>query len=84
LIGDRGSGTLVIVKRKNWLEFILIVLVVGILGALVTNFAQSLRQSNAIIIDRHGIRKQTCIASSLDPNSKACFDTPSKKKANWK
>jgi hypothetical protein len=59
--------------RKNWLELILIVLVGGILGAWVS----SLHQSNAIVIDKHGIRKQTCMASSFDPSSKACFDNPS-------
>jgi hypothetical protein len=67
-------------KGNIWWKLILFVFVIWIVGTL----ANSLRQSNAIIIDRHGIRKQTCIASSLDPNSKACFDTPSKKKAQRK
>ncbi len=69
-----------LVTRENWLELILIVLLLGVL----TVFLNSLRQSNAIVLDRNGLRKQTCIASSFDPGSKACFDAPGKKKVKQK
>jgi hypothetical protein len=65
--------------RHNWLELILIVLVLGILGATLTAFSHSLRQSNAFILDKHGLRKETCIALSFDPDSKACIDAGTKK-----